>query len=134
MKIWEDEEFLNIRNFIILFILLSRAYSFAFREFFSWKKLRELCKCTFIFVKENKYFSTYKSQCFKEVYDFMMGYTHCSVGPHAAHGPRVEQPWSRSFYPKLPSILFRELLSFLSFSQEHLKRFSLIYIYFYTLF
>ena len=36
--------------------------------------------------------STYKSQCFKEVYDFMLGHIHCSAGPHADRGPRVGHP------------------------------------------
>ena len=47
--------------------------------------------------KGNKYNSTYKSQCFKEDYDFMLGHTHYSDGPHAARGPRVGQPWSRTY-------------------------------------
>ena len=42
--------------------------------------------------KGNKYISTFKSRCFKEVYDFMLGHTHCSAGPHASRGPRVGQP------------------------------------------
>ena len=33
------------------------------------------------FEKENKYISTYKSQCFPEVDDFMLGHTHCGAGP-----------------------------------------------------
>ena len=33
--------------------------------------------------------TTYKSQCFKEVYKFMLGRIHCSAGP------RVGQPWAR---------------------------------------
>ena len=36
--------------------------------------------------KWNKYISTYKSQCFKEVYDFMLGHTLCSAGSQAACG------------------------------------------------
>ena len=27
-----------------------------------------------------------KPQCFKEVYDFMLGRTHCSAGSHAVRG------------------------------------------------
>ena len=41
----------------------------------------------------NTYISTYKSQCFNEIYDFMLGRTHCSAGPHVARGPRVVQPF-----------------------------------------
>ena len=44
------------------------------------------------FEKGNKYISTYKSLNFKEVYDFMLGHTHCSAGPHAARGPRAGHP------------------------------------------
>ena len=33
------------------------------------------------FENGNKCISTYKSQCFKEVYDFMLDHTHCSAGP-----------------------------------------------------
>ena len=50
------------------------------------------------FEKGNKYISTYKSQCFKEVYDFMLDHTHCSSGPHAARGPWVGQPWSKTCF------------------------------------
>ena len=51
------------------------------------------------FEKGNKlYISTYKSQCFKEVYGFMLGHTHCSAGPHAARGPRAGQPALRYRY------------------------------------
>ena len=39
------------------------------------------------FEKWNKYISTYKSQCFKQVYDFVLGHTRCSAGPHATRGP-----------------------------------------------
>ena len=39
------------------------------------------------FEKGNKYISAYKSQCFKEVYGFILGHTHCSTGPHATRGP-----------------------------------------------
>ena len=46
------------------------------------------------FDKGNKYISTYKSQCFKKVYDFMLGHTQCSAGPHATRVPRVGQPCS----------------------------------------
>ena len=42
------------------------------------------------FEKGNNYIYTYKSQCFKKVFDFMLGHTHCSAGPHA----RVGQPCS----------------------------------------
>ena len=38
------------------------------------------------FEKGNEYIATYKSQCFKAEYDFMLGRTHCSAGPHAASG------------------------------------------------
>ena len=48
------------------------------------------------FEKVNKYISTYKSLCFNKVYDFMLGHTHCSAGPHAACGPRIGQPWSKA--------------------------------------
>ena len=48
MKIWEEEEFSNVRNFVMFLILNSRAYHFAFSEFYSWKKLHVLYKCTFI--------------------------------------------------------------------------------------
>ena len=81
MKIWE-EEFLNIRNFLIfLSDILSWAYDFAFSEVYSWKELYVIYKCTFIlyFEKGNKYISTYKSQCFTEVYDVMLGHTHRSA-------------------------------------------------------
>ena len=37
------------------------------------------------FEKENKYISSYKSQYFKEVYDFTLGNTHCSPGPQVGH-------------------------------------------------
>ena len=50
------------------------------------------------FEKGNKSMSTYKSHCFKEAYDFMLGHTHCSAGPHAARGPPVGQPWFRPRY------------------------------------
>ena len=43
------------------------------------------------FEKGNKYISTYKSQWVKEDYDFMLGHTHCSAGPHTAREPRVGQ-------------------------------------------
>ena len=51
MKIWEEEEFLNIRNISLFFILYSWAYNFAFSEFYSWKKLHVLYKCTLQFQK-----------------------------------------------------------------------------------
>ena len=41
------------------------------------------------FEKGNKYISTYKPQCFKEVYDFMLGHTYCSAGPHVARRPQA---------------------------------------------
>ena len=44
------------------------------------------------FEKGNKYISTYKFECFKEVHDFMLGHTHCSAGPHPARGPRDDSP------------------------------------------
>ena len=47
------------------------------------------------FENGNKYISAYKSQFFKEVYDFMLGHTHSSAGPHAVRGSRAGQPWSR---------------------------------------
>ena len=34
----------------------------------------------------------------KYTYDFMLGHTHCSAGPHAARGPPVGQPWFRPRY------------------------------------
>ena len=44
------------------------------------------------FEKWNKYISTYESQCFKEVYDFILGHADCSAEPHAARGPQVDSP------------------------------------------
>ena len=46
------------------------------------------------FEKGNKYISvsTHKSQCFKEVYEFMYGHNHCSTRPHAARWPRLDSP------------------------------------------
>ena len=47
------------------------------------------------FEKGNTYISTYKSQCFKEVYDFKLGHTHCRAGPNEACDSQVGQPWTR---------------------------------------
>ena len=44
------------------------------------------------FEKGYKYISTYKSQCFKEIYYLMSDHTYSSAGRHAARGPRVGQP------------------------------------------
>ena len=53
------------------------------------------------FEKWNKYISAYKSQCFKEVYDFTLGHIHCSAGPLSARGPQVGQSyiitWNRIY-------------------------------------
>ena len=62
---------------------------------------RSLIYCTNVrsyFEKGNKYISIYKSEFIKEVYDFMLVHTHCSAGSHAARGPWVGQPWSRTFH------------------------------------
>ena len=79
MKIWE-EEFLNIRNFVIFFLsyivelIILLLVNFILEKSFTY--------CTNVhsyFEKGNKYISTYKSQCFTEVYDVMLGHTHRSA-------------------------------------------------------
>ena len=87
------KEFLNIRNFIIFLsyiveLIILLLVNFILEKIFTY--------CTNVhsyFEKVNKYISAYKSQSFKEVYDFMLGHTHCSAGPHAAPGAQIGQPW-----------------------------------------
>ena len=98
MKIWEEEEFLNIRNLIIFFILYSWAFIILLLvNFILEKSFTNSTNVYSYFEKGKKYISTYKSQCFKEVYDFMLEHTHCSAGPHAARGPQVGQPCCKYF-------------------------------------
>ena len=92
MKIWEKEEFLHIRNLIIFFISYTIVVELIILLLVNFILEKSFTYCTNVHSYfENIYLS--KSHCFKEVYDFMLGHTHCSAGPHAARGPRVEQPW-----------------------------------------
>ena len=52
-------------------MVYSRAYEFAFNDIYSWKKLHVLANVHSYFKKGNKYISTYKSQCFNAVFDYI---------------------------------------------------------------
>ena len=96
MKIWEEVEFLNIRNFIIFFsfffYLISWAYNFAFSEFYSSRIVQ-----MYIHISKkgiNISLRILNLNVLKEVYHFVLGQTLCSAGePNAARGPGVGQPW-----------------------------------------
>ena len=95
MEIWE-EEFLNIRKFIIfLSYTIVELIILLLVNFILEKSFRYCTNVHSYIGKGNKYISTYKSQCFKDVYDFMLYPTRCCAGPHAPRGPRIGQPWCK---------------------------------------
>ena len=67
-------------------LLFIENFTVRFSDFFYLKKK----KLSGQIVLDTISISTYKSQCFTEIYDFMPGRIHCNAGPHAAH--RLDSP------------------------------------------
>ena len=91
MKIWE-EECLNIWNFIIFVILntyVAELIILLLVNFILEKSFTYSTNVHSYFEKGNKYISTYKSQCFKEVYDFLFWATLIAVLGFALQAFRV---------------------------------------------
>ena len=66
MKI-REEEFLNIRNFFVFLSYIVELIILLLVNFILEKSFTYCTNVHSYFEKENKYISTYKSQCFKEV-------------------------------------------------------------------
>ena len=76
MKIREEKEFLNNRNFIIFLFYIVGLIILLLVNFILEPSFTYCTNVHSYFIKANKYISTCKYHCFKEVYDFMLDHTH----------------------------------------------------------